>query len=67
LVLSAPSAALGALIAPELLLAHDYLVFKAELLAALAVALTLWRWRNPWAPFAVGMVVLLIGRSLLGR
>lgn len=55
----APAAALGALVAPDLFLAKGGVAFKPELIAAVVVMVTAAFWRNPWAPFALGMLTLV--------
>ena len=55
----APAAALGALVAPDLFLAGGEVAFKPELVAAVVVMVSAAFWRNPWAPFALGMLTLV--------
>ncbi len=62
----APAAALGALVAPELLLVGGHVAFKPELIAAGAVLVVAALWRNPWAPFAIGMGVVVALKALFG-
>lgn len=64
----APAAALGALIAPELVggTGQPLDFFSPRLAAAVAVTLVVLRWRNPWLPFFVGMGVLLALQHLEG-
>lgn len=64
----APAAALGALIAPELVggTGQPLDFFSPRLAAAVAVTLVVLRWRNPWLPFFVGMGVLLALQHLGG-
>lgn len=62
----APAAALAAIVAPDIFVAAGNIqLFTPELGAALAVIGVVGLWKNPWAPFVVGMVVLWGLRALL--
>jgi len=59
----APTAALSALIVPDLLLVQGGVApFNSKLLAGLAVIAVALKWRNPWLPFLTGMGVLWTAR-----
>ena len=61
----APAAALAAIVMPDVLVVDNALVlFNPKLAAAIAAASVALRWRNPWLPFIVGMVVLLGLRAI---
>lgn len=63
----APAAALAAIVGPDLLVAeHSVQLLSPKLGAALAVVAVVSRWKNPWAPFIVGMTVLWGLRMLAG-
>ena len=55
----APAAAIAAIVAPDLLLVQSTVqLVNPKLLAALAVVAVVSVWKNPWAPFVVGMAAL---------
>ena len=59
----APAAALAAIVAPDIFVASGQVhIFTPKLGAALAVVGVVTLWKNPWAPFVVGMAALWILR-----
>ena len=61
----APAAALAAIIAPDIFLVQGTVqLFTPKLGAALGVIAIVSVWKNPWAPFIVGMGVLYTLRLL---
>ncbi len=55
----APAAALAAVVAPDLLVANDSVLFlNPKLGAGLVVLAVAYRWRNPFLPFLAGMLSL---------
>lgn len=55
----APAAALAAVVAPDLLIAHGAVSFlNPKLGAGLVVLAVAWRWHNPFLPFLAGMGTL---------
>lgn len=65
-----PAAVLSAIILPELFLpggTFDLSLGNARLLAGLAAILVAWRTRNVLLTVGIGMVVLWLLQSLLGR
>lgn len=55
----APAAALAAIVAPDIFVAGGAIqILTPKLGAALAVIAVVSRWKNPWAPFLIGMTVL---------
>lgn len=61
----APAAAIAAIVAPDVLLAGGVIApLSPKVGAALAVIGVVSVWKNPWAPFVVGMGVLYGLRAL---
>lgn len=55
----APAAAIAAIVAPDLLLVQSTVqLINPKLLAAIAVVAIASFWKNPWAPFVMGMAAL---------
>jgi len=63
----APAAALAAIVAPDIFVAQGSVqLLTPKLGAALAVIGIVSVWKNPWAPFVVGMAALYALRSIGG-
>lgn len=63
----APAAALAAVIAPDVFMVQgNFTLWNAKPIATLVVVGVVYRWRNPWLPFLLGMGVLLFFRRYLG-
>ena len=63
----APAAALAAIVGPDLFVAQQSIqLLTPKFGAALAVIAVVSAWKNPWAPFIVGMAVLWGLRSVAG-
>lgn len=63
----APAAALAAIVGPDLFVAQQSIQWLTPKFgAALAVIAVVSLWKNPWAPFVVGMAVLWGLRALVG-
>ena len=61
----APAAALAAIIAPDIFIAQGVVqILTPKLGAALGVIAIVSVWKNPWAPFIVGMGLLYSLRAL---
>ena len=61
----APAAALAAIVAPDIFVAQGAAhLLTPKLGAALAVVAIVSLWKNPWAPFVVGMAALFGLRAL---
>ncbi len=63
----APAAALAAIVVPDVLQVGGQVdLLNPKIAAAVAAAAVAARWRNPWLPFIVGMLVLLGLKAILG-
>ena len=61
----APAAALAAIVAPDIFVVQGSTQFLSPKLgAAIAVITIVSVWKNPWAPFVIGMGVLYALRAL---